>query len=256
MDGTAAPRHLDEGMLLHLVDRDVSAWELDQLSKHVIGCESCSEQLALLQRRSDEVSGMLGGVQVPNTFPTAREAMEAGRRRGRRRRFSRPESWAARAAVIAAVLVLSVSLVPPLRAWVADQVGHGWALVQEIFGSADSAPPSSPVEESIEASSAVWFSPAGAKVVVSIVSAQAGGTLRIELTDDQEGSLEVMGGATEMPLVTEREVRVLNTPASTASYLLTVPRGVQRLEVRLGQETLVDTAVQDVEPGLVLDLAR
>ena len=34
--------HLGDGELLHLVDRDASAWELDAWSRHVLACGECA----------------------------------------------------------------------------------------------------------------------------------------------------------------------------------------------------------------------
>ena len=63
--------HLGDSELLHLVDRDASAWEMDAWAKHLLGCEPCAARLAERRRAADTVTRALGGIQLPASFPAS-----------------------------------------------------------------------------------------------------------------------------------------------------------------------------------------
>ena len=237
--------HLDDRALLHLVDRDASPLELDLWGKHVLACEPCAERLGARQRDTERVRVALSSVQLPPGFPSARETM----RRARATRASRPTGFTAswgeqrwlRAAAVVLVLLLPVALVSPLRAALAEWLRSGWV---QVAGSGERVPeptpaaPPSPAEPA--ASYTVFFTPRGSELEVVVAERQAAGEIVLARAAGSEGSLEVVAGADETPLLADAGVTIRNTAGSRASYRLAVPASVERVRVRIGgAETVV-----------------
>jgi hypothetical protein len=254
MTDTSTAPHLGDSELLHLVDGDASAFELDRWAQHVLACGGCSRRLEVLRRRTARLSALLSDVQPPEGFayPELSDVPPAWRRRRTRDSGSRTQ-WM-RAAVVALALIAPLALVQPLRAWVADQFSAGWGRVAALAGGEQpdgAPPPAAPAPRS-----RIWFTAVGPEFVIEIASAQPDGRLILRAAQGSEGSLEVVGGAGETPVLIQGGVRVLNGPHSHASYELTLPHSLERVRVRLGGEPWAVLSHQEIARGRLLELRR
>jgi hypothetical protein len=163
----------------------------------------------------------------------------AGRRASRRddgatRPIARPagSGWM-RAAAAVALVALPLVAVQPLRAGVGAWLAERWA---EVTGQ--EAPARSVAPEAMSAAAAaatLRFTPPPGDLRVDIAAPQESGTLTLRLVEGAEAALEIRGGTTEVPLLSERGVAIQNAPGSTASYELMLPAGTSRVVVRVGE---------------------
>ena len=119
------------------------------------------------------------------------------------------------------------------------------------------AVPEPPAQEapSEAAGATLWFAPAGEELRIRIASAQAAGSLVLSSTATPEGFLEVVDAqAAETPLISERGVSILNTPASAASYKVGVPAAVRRVRVEIGDAPPVVLERAAIEAGRTFGL--
>jgi hypothetical protein len=226
--------HLDESELLHLIDRDAEAPDLQTWAAHAEECESCASALARLRRRAERFSTRLADLQLPADFryPAAPRPAAARASLVLPVRGAGAGGWL-RAAAVVLVLLAPLLLVEPVRAWVAERLGLQRPEVSTPAADGRGAPiPGAPGEAS---GSTVWFTPAAAEIRVEILHTQAGGALVVRPAAGPEGSLEILGGAGEMPLLTEAGVTIRNEPGSAARYELSVPPRVERVLLRVGE---------------------
>lgn len=252
MTDTPTAMHLDDSEILHLVDGDASAFELDRWTKHVLDCSACTARLERLQRRSAALSVRLAEVQPPEGFvyPTLPAGAAVRRRPG-------PGRWApgaarARAAALALLVLAPLVFVAPLRAWVTDRVSTAWEWAAALAGG--EAPGEAAPEPEPAGSARLWFTPAGATLRIDFASPQRGGELLLRATEGPEGSLEILRGAGETPVVTEGEVRILNTAASDATYLLSLPPSLRRVQVRVAGEEVASLTTDQIRGGARVEL--
>ena len=239
--------HLHDSELLHLVDADASAFELDLWSKHVLACGECCQRLEVLQRRTAKLSALLSDIQLPEGFAYPTLPKTSAARQLPLVRRSDPWMHWMRAALVVLALGMPLVFVQPLRAWVADQFSLGWtqltALIagEEAGGGAPVAAPAS--------SARIWFEPVGPDLVVDIVSTQRTGQLVLRTADDKEGSLEIVGGTDETTVVTEGRLQIINEPSSSASYRVGIPASVQRTRIQLAGETVAVLSPKEIRDG-------
>lgn len=264
----AETRHLDESDLLHLVDGDLPPMQRDVYLLHVAQCEACATQLQTMRRRASNLSALLAEVELPDDFvyprmperPRAPAVNPLLLQRGGWMR----SGWA-RAAAVLLLAVLPFVGVAPLRAWALDRLGAAWSEVRGLLGGdadapapAPSAAPAAPVEAAPAetAGSTLFFTPSGERFVLSIGSAQAGGTLTVGRAEGVEGSVEVTGGTRETPVVSESSVRIENAAGSTASYRVLLPPSVRRLTVRVGSAPPVTLDAAELDAGGSIELQQ
>lgn len=264
----AGPVHLDDSDLLALVDDELTPMERDVRLVHVARCDACAQRLQALRRRASGFSRLLADVQLPDDFvyprlPEPSRVTPITAAPSLRRTGWTHSAWA-RAAVIALVVIVPFATVAPLRAWALDRLGAAWGEVRDAFGGADepsaptpppAAPAAVPAAEAPVSGSTVFFTPAPGRFVLDVGAAQASGTLTLGRAEGSEGSAEVVGGATETPLVSESGIRLLNTAASTASYRVLLPATVARVRVRVGGGPPIDLTAADLARGRVVELA-
>jgi hypothetical protein len=262
---TAETRHLDESDLLHLVDGDLPPMERDVYLLHVAQCEACAEQLQTLRRRTSNLSALLAEVELPDDFvyPRMPERPATVHPLLPQRGGWMRSGWA-RAAAVVLLVALPFAGVAPLRAWAMDRLGAAWSEVRGLFGGDSDAPaptpqpapaPAAPAAPAETAGSTLFFTPSGARFALTIGSAQAGGSLTIGRAEGSEGTVEVTGGTSETPVVSESSVRIENEAASTASYRVLLPPSVRTLTVRIGSASAVTLDAAVLAAGRTMDLS-
>lgn len=255
MTNTGTGVHLDDGELMVL--DDVASASTAAAREHTASCARCADRLRVLREHSRRVSSLIAEIELPADFrlPSLRAAPQV--------RAVRPswtqQHWRRAAAVL---LVLgSLAAVSPLRAWTI-----GWVAKQiaALTGAdrRDAAPVPRPVAQDapqappVDSGATLWFDAEGAELAVEVASPQASGTLTLSPSSRPMTGVEVVNGAGETPLVREHGVRLINHAASTASYWLSVPAGVQRVRVRIGDQPWQTFSRADVEAGRAVGLRQ
>lgn len=263
----AGPVHLDDSDLLALVDDEFTPMERDVRLAHVARCDGCAARLQTLRLRTSNLSRLLADVQLPDdfVFPRMPEPSTVIPITALPPRRTWMHSAWARAAIIALVVIVSFATVAPLRAWVMER----WSDVREMLGGRDAAPaPAAPASQPAAPASqpaapepqpaggaTVYFTPASGRFVLTVSERQASGTLTLGRAEGSEGTAEVIGGATETPLVSESGIRILNTHGSTASYRVLLPSSVARVRVRVGGGAPIEVTADELARGRVVNLA-
>lgn len=260
MDMKTTPPHLGESEILKLIDGDGAAGELSALAIHTEGCAACAERVDTLRSEGERVRVALSAVQLPPGFPTAEQLMwraQTGRGAARMRPAAgrRAHGWM-RAAAVVLILLLPVALVRPIRAAVVEWAQRGWAV---ITGVGDRTPVEAPRGTPADVpgrSFRIYFTPTGDVVELTITSRQRQGELLVQPAAGAEGSLEIVGGGSESPLVTPSGVVVRNGAESNAGYVLRVPEGVTTVRVRIGEEPAVVLRRAELGEGRHIGIVR
>jgi hypothetical protein len=220
MQRTGAP-HVDDGELVRQIDGEAPA----AVGAHIASCQPCSTRLQEMRERLARLSDLLRDIDVVTPPIAAPDAAAL--------RLIRAERWVSRLWQAAAAVVLVAGLaVSPLGAWVAAQVGRlGAALTSDGDGRRAASPevPSEP------GPTVVYFEPVGAELTVRLAARPSAGSFRVD-RDDRASAQIVRAHAGESLVVLPSELRIRNTPASRADYLITVPASVHSVRVQVEGE--------------------
>jgi hypothetical protein len=223
---TAAPgRHLDDGALLRLVDREGSAAERARLATHVGACDMCHRRHGALAAWSRGASEALARSDAPR-----RSFARVPDRRAPRA----PWGWWPAAAAAVLLAVGTVALGAPVRPWVLERWAglRRWLHVPEAARPAQTPPrtPEAPV-------GVVSFTPDSDVLVVRVATRQAEGSLVLETSATPTASAVVRGqGAHEAIVVLPDELRIANIAASRATYRITLPARLKRVVVVIARD--------------------
>lgn len=213
--------HVEDGALVRYLDGEDAAGDLGDVGAHVDRCDRCAARMAELARAADTLSAALRAADVP-----------VPRRRP-------PPPWGLRAAAALLVLAGVGGAVRPVRAWILDRAGAVWVAVT---GREPTAPPDGAAPER---SASVSFVPAGDVLTLEVTEHQQGGVLHIETVGGDTAVAIVRGGAgAESLVVLPSTLRIVNRPASSASYVIRVPARLTRVRVRVS-----DAEPWDYRPG-------
>ena len=226
--------HLTDGELLFLagerqdVARETSLRLEDARARdqalHLEGCAECGQRLARLERRARRLSTLVAEIDLPAEFRYP--ALRAGRTWS-------PPGWL-RAAAVVLVVLSSLLLVPPVRAWALGWVSARWTRIT-ADRPAERARPRVSAAPAARASARLGFAPVGDELAIVVTAEPAGGALILTTTSAPEVTFEVVDGTGgETPLVHAGGLRILNMPTSRASYRVALPPSVERIEVRVG----------------------
>jgi hypothetical protein len=226
--------HLTDGELLYLAGerRDAAreaplrfedARERDR-ARHLEGCADCGRRLALLERRARRLSALVGEIDVPADF--RHPVLRATRR-------WRQDGWL-RAAAVVLVVLSSLLLVPPVRAWALGWVSVRWSRITA------GRPVGGPRPRVVEAPAArgtarVGFAPVADELAIAVASQQEDGAVLLTTTSGPEVTFEIVDGTGgETPLVQDGGLRIRNGPSSRASYRVALPPSVRRVHIGVG----------------------
>jgi hypothetical protein len=232
--------HLDDGALLRLLDQEGSAVEQAEHASHVATCDVCRQRRALLAAWSRGASEVLARSDAaPRSF--------AFRRNGRPPLFLW-RSWPAAAAVVLLV-VGTVASGAPVRTWVAQR----WAGLRRLLHVPEATRPSqTPTPTPSAPVGVVSFTPDSDVLVVRVATRQAEGSLVLETSATPTASAIVRGqGEQEAIVILPNELRITNTAASRATYRLTLPSRLKRVDVVIDRDPPVS-----VTPGSPGDSQR
>lgn len=190
---------------------------------HVINCVTCMTRSERLAEEHAVVGMLLASLDHPMPAIAARPPTRVAVRSRRRRIASLVGAAATLAAAALAALPNS-----PVRRWLRDE-GKGVAAVVEATADA-------PTTASPAASSGIAIS-ATKELIVRFVHQPVSGTLELRAVDRTDVTITSRGGATGYD-VADGEVTIDNREPAEA-YLIGIPPGVIRLQVRAGARTLL-----------------
>ena len=217
---TAESRHdrafdLTDSDIIRYIDRECGPDEAQRIAAHLTHCDPCQERVQLLQRRLGVLSSLL------------EEADFVGREgQIRRPRFAR------RRLRVAATIIVTLGVgfsVTPVRAWVAE----AW---RGVVAGPDSAPAVSLLAER-PGYGIVSFPVEGPTLAIELapVPVPDGGRLHVQRSDRELASARIDGGdGSEELVVLPGVLRIVGPAGSNAEYYLTIPAGVTRLSVQIG----------------------
>jgi anti-sigma factor RsiW len=235
--------HLGDAEFVQLLDGQVPAAERHQHEAHVAACDACAGGLRALRTQADFVSGWLSRTAPPAAPPLLHVTPRARRRETR----ATVSGWM-RAAAMIALLAAPLAAIPPVRAWVAEQVAvlRGDARVEslaEVVGENAAAAPYT-----------IRFVPLQGVFEVVFESMPSEGTLHIARTAAAEASLEVHGrDAEDAPVVAASGIRIRAPESGALMYRLHLPATVTLLRVHAGgRDYSFDSAAIDAGAELQL----
>jgi hypothetical protein len=257
MNGSSAgaARHLDDAVLLRLLDGEHSPGEDYARDAHVGACTRCAAALAQLRDDAATVRGWLEraafedalppATALPHGHPLAQapahgpsehdgEVRRGTDHHGRSGVSRSARSWHdtapwLRAAAILLLIAAPVAAIPAVREFVTGAIAELRGDPQVV------APASAPITT---APSIIRFQPAGGEFLVRIDAAQAAGTLRILPAPGREAVLQLHDGGVAGPVIAADAVHLRNAAAATDSYVLYLPPTVTRVTVLIAGRTV------------------
>lgn len=211
--------------LVRYIDGELSPDDRARVEAAIAGDAQLASRLETLRARQQRLRTMLerSDTPVPDR-PAEPSAHEAPAARG--------SAWLLRAAAIVLVLAGIVSLVPPLRAWIVDQLTR-------VTAPDPNAPPPPPPVSDVPDTADIAFRHVFQNFDFELVNAQREGTLRIRVAEVEQVAAEMhtRTGAEQFFHIPEG-LRILNVPGSVADYEITIPPAVRRVRVVVGGREL------------------
>jgi hypothetical protein len=240
---TAAPGpHLDDGALLLLLDGEGSAAERARLATHIGTCDVCHRRHDVLAAWSSGVSEVLARSDAPaRTFALVRE----------RRAPRLPWRWRPAAAAAVLLALGTVALGAPVRTWVVER----WTGLRRLLHMPEASRSGQTPPRTPSAVGMVSFTLDADSLVVRVATRQAEGSLVLETSATPTASTVVRGqGEHEGILVLPDELRIVNTPASRATYRITVPARLRRVVVMIDRDAPISLTPGSPGESRALDL--
>lgn len=224
--------HVPDGALVALLDGERLPADA-QFRAHVDGCGYCATRLDAIRRRGMHVSAALAAADVP-----ANDAAALRARLGSRATPAAPRWWrhpTVRAA--AGILVVAgLAAATPIGRRVFDAAR---GLMPTSGTSApEPAPAATPASRPPAAGTRVAFAPGGRTLTIRFATRQAQGIVELLPDDAHRASAQITAGAAdEELLVLPGELRIVNSPGSSADYRVTAPAALQVILIA-GVDTL------------------
>jgi hypothetical protein len=223
--------HLDDGVLLALLDGEIPVGEREAAERHLAECAVCGGEAARLRSLSTVLSGALPRLDRPAAVDHAYR--EVSRQRWKRR-------WATdirRGLPRAAVLLMGVAAVAsatlpgsPVRRWVKEL----WR-AEAPTASAPAVPTLDSAASAVEEESAAGVSvlPAGGSIRVTLDSVAPGVKVRVRLSDDRFSDVRASGAASSARFRTSPG-RIHMSGASAGEVEIVLPRSARSAVVEVG----------------------
>jgi hypothetical protein len=257
--------------LIRYLDGELTLDERQQLDAVLAMDAALTQRLSVLRRRSARLSTLLAAAS-PGAFETAaanpapapagvtpisaaRTARMTERREDRRARATSGERIWLRAAIVLLAVLGTAMAVPPVRAWVVDRL-------ERIAGNAVTEPAESPPQPAPAPPTenfSVSFAIDGPSFVVEIMASQMSGRLTLRSGEAAEGRADVQGeyaGESFVVISARQTLRIQNTPASRANYIVALPSNVREVSVRLADGREVQVTLGSGTTERVIELSR
>lgn len=246
-----------DGMLVRLIDGELSGIARAEALALLESSPEIRRRMGKLRSESDLFSDLLADLPIPQTpdprFPfdvgpsgTEGESlppMGPGATADRKSGDPSPTGEPAfafhtylfrhRIAAGLVLLLVSLSLFRPVRAWIVENAGTLFSVVAPREARTDSG------REFEGGSSRVSFVPMGNEFLISVQAVQVSGHLTVVVVEGPRAFGEILGEGTGIDLlVLPGGIEVRNGPGSTAEYRVGVPRSLHRVRIRLGGRDL------------------
>jgi hypothetical protein len=229
--------HLADGELMQLALGDTEDL-VAALQRHVAGCTLCTDELTKLRAQMQRVSGALRELQLPAEFRYPTLAMP-------KRINWQPYLRAAAIVLFAAVPVVASETV---RARISEWIG----LQTADTTAATVAAPATQTSEDV--STTFWFNPRAREYSVQIASYQVRGELVISRTSEANGMLRMSNVGAPAPQLSERGVRIANSPSTFTTYELMLPANVTAAIVTIGAGPVQRIDLRELSSPAVIQL--
>lgn len=229
-----AESHMDEGALVRLLDGASPPEEATRVREHLERCAECAAVSVELQGLS-------------NAFARVLRTEDA--------KSVRVRWWTTPIVRIAAVLLLAIGAMlaaPPVRAWFADR----WEEVKALFTAGAAPPDQSAPAPPKPPSSRVGLAPQGDVFVIELASAQAVGTLTVDVGTGAAYADVIGGDGGDEVIVFPTLLRIDNTPASTTAFHVRLPATLRAIEVRIGDHATARRTPAEIGTAWVIDLGN
>jgi hypothetical protein len=217
---TANTAHLRADELLRLIDNDATPLERSQFSSHLIACTRCSDEASALRDDSSVFATSLRAAAWENELPP------------------RPSF----ATIVAARDQRAAAGVVPLRRpWGGVPA---WARAAAVL---------------LVVAGPVAAVPAWREWLVQTLTgnAQPRGELRLRpATSGSEGRLTMENAVSEDPIYSTSTLRIRNSSASAATYVLELPQSIRTVTVRIGEADVRTVGAAEMSGGVVISLRR
>lgn len=213
--------------LVRYIDGELEGEERARVEDAVASDPQLAARLDTLRRRQQRLQSMLTRTDPP--VPDRRAAVLANVPSATSSRTAPAGSqWLLRAAAVILVLAGIVSLVPPLRAWIVDQLVR-------VTAPDPAAPPPPPPLSDVPDTVGVEFSHSFQNFDFELVNAQRAGSIRIIVADVEtvQAEIRTRTGREEFFRIPEG-LRIVNAPGTVADYEITLPSTIRRVRVVVG----------------------
>lgn len=203
----------------------------------------------VIERRAANLSLLLAATDVPAraiAFPAQRVAAAQVRR-------ARASALRWRIAAAIAVLGFGLSLVPPVRAWIAERAR---LLLDTFAPPAESPGASAPVFTPVSPGNRVTFAPSADVFTLDVTARQAAGTLTVVTADGEDAAYLSDKPGDAAIVVLPGGLRIVTTRTADASYTVRVPASLKRVQVRVGGEPPVSFLPERAGQRFVVQLGR
>jgi anti-sigma factor RsiW len=227
-----ANRHLRDADLMRLLDGEESPLERTRNAAHLAACARCAAEAQRLGADAATVRGWLDRAEFESLLPATAAAAADHSAGSDARRSPRPPvsvgpAWLKAAAVLL-FIAAPVAAIPALRERIVA------AFADPTPAAAPATPTGAEAAALASTAATIRFEPAPGVFSVSIDAAQADGTLRVQRSAGEHAVLTTDGAVGAGPVVSATALHIRNDPASSATYSLHVPAGVNVLVVHIG----------------------
>ena len=226
---------IDSALLLLHAHGELDPAEETEISNHVSTCDACRDFVSGIRARTSHISDIIASADAIMPAPAAwndviadiQTNVKATRRRSHVRIAA---GW------ILAIGVAGAMTSSPVRAWLAEQ-WHSLGNQTEPVSTSVEAPPI-PTEQ-ITPVSALMFEPRTEQLTVTFDAVQESGTLTVRFAEDTLATAAIVNGGGEQLTLGREALRVTNSAASTASFVLTLPLKTTRVNVTIADRATV-----------------
>lgn len=200
--------HPDDGALLRFLDGQLLLGEAEDVRDHLATCTSCIDRAEEIRRTLRDVAAAL------------QDADAAPRHEGMRN-----IKWLAAAAL---VLLAIATAVAPVRAWFLNRTHELW----DALVASDSTALVDETPEVETATASVSFVPSTSAFILEVTTLQADGSLTVEIINDSVATASISRNLqSEELLVLPGGLRIINSPSSSAAYVIQLPASLSQIEV-------------------------
>jgi Putative zinc-finger len=212
--------HLDQEHIERLLHGELPPVAREELREHLAGCGLCRERLNGAERDETEIFALFRHMDYPPPIVSAEAVAARARSSGLVWR-----RWAA-GVVLFVGLAGAAYATPgsPLREWVNSAAA--W-----IAGLDRQAPPA-PRVPAPDSGVAGVAAPPGRSFIIAFESPEAGGRVRVALTEGDEVTVRAPSGAAGFTSAADR--LLIDSGNTGATYQIEIPRAAPRVEIRVG----------------------